>query len=484
MEASTGCLHALAQLRQQRPPDASPDPISLSAVYVKVDELARKLGKPMTMVPWLAEEDRVVDRFAQALAAGRHESVLDAARACKMTMDRQHARSEGQRGRSRAAATSRSLHSLRHRMQQRLNDLGLSWFGIRLTDEEERVVSRHARALTEGRYHDASRAADACAAALARVADPAARHRPLHFVTLRRRIYSRARHTGRSWGYTRWHPQEDAIVRRYADAVVSGKYPMAQAALQDCRRELGSSGRHPGRPAGAVRARLQEYVRALGLEHYPRWRESEERLYRRYLGLLIEGRYKRVRDAAEACAVQIQRLRGRVRQRSATAVYTRMNHEVSQLGLPRFKGATTPTEQRLIEAYARAADRGKYRNWLLAAEACLAELRQQYGQARRSGLVKVRRVSGHTLSTVHSRLIVTAHRLGLLGVGGRDWTDDEQKLCDAWVRWYERHRHAVRPPMWREAAEGLQEELQQKGYGRTVCACVSRLQTTRRQFLG
>jgi hypothetical protein len=426
---------------------------------------------------WLPEEDRVVDRFARGLVAGKYKDVLDAARACTVALDRQFVR---RHGRGRVAVLPRHLDSVRHRVRQRLDILGLAWTGISLTDEEERIVSRHARDLADGRYHDAGRAAEACVVALTRMPSPVPRRRPLSLVNVRARIYSRARRAGRSWVYTRWHPQEDAIVRRYAEAVVSGKYPTTAAALRDCGLELQGSGRHPGRPTSAVNARLQEYVRAMGLERYPRWRETDERLYRRYLELLIEGRYKRVRDAAEACAVQFRRLHGRVRERSATAIYTRMNHEVSRLGLPRFKGETTPEEQRLIEVYARAADRGEYRNWLLAAEACLAQLRQLYLRARRAGPVQVRRVSGHTLSTVHSRLIETAHRLGLLGVGGRDWTRDEQKVCDAWVKWYERHRRAVRPPMWRDAAEGLQEELQQRGYGRTVCACKSRLQETRR----
>ena len=135
----------------------------------------------MTHRHWLPEEDRVVDRFARALVAGSYEDVLAAARACTVAVNRQFARPHGQYGRSRVPAPPRRLDSVRHRVRQRLDILGLAWTGISLTDKEERIFSRHARGLVEGRYHDASRAAEACVVALARTARPASRPRPLSF---------------------------------------------------------------------------------------------------------------------------------------------------------------------------------------------------------------------------------------------------------------------------------------------------------------
>jgi hypothetical protein len=78
-----------------------------------------------------------------------------------------------------------------------------------------------------------------------------------------------------------------------------------------------------------------------------------------------------------------------------------------------------------------------------------------------------------------------ARRLGLRGPGRRPfWGDAEIKLLDSWLRWYERHKagRLGRGPL-RQAAEGLQEDIENLDIHRTVCACQDKLMRWRQRLL-
>jgi hypothetical protein len=260
---------------------------------------------------WSPEEDEVVDRYAQGLTRGRYRSVSDASRACAAGIAQLHQSQLGLDPKHYFASRERPFGSIRRRMVDRMRALGLCRAGMFLTPPEERVITRYVRGLTRGRYYDARHAAAACAEELKRLAGAVARTHPFPLRTVQRRIYSRARKLKKPWGHTQWSSADEMTLERYARAVVGGVYATTRLAAKACREDMGrSQGRRTSsRPLRAVLARIGERTRSMGLHKYPRWLRAEECVYRRYLRLLFEGRYRRVRDAADACAAAMSRRR-------------------------------------------------------------------------------------------------------------------------------------------------------------------------------
>lgn len=431
---------------------------------------------------WLPEEDRIVDRYARSLAAGRYADAWRAAEACEPEIERLYARLTKANPAHPVASRPRPFASIRRRIRARLEVLGLAWTGIRLSPAEETVVRSYVKALARRRYPHVHAAAVECRKEIMRLPKGSTPARPRSLVSIRSNIYARARRSIRSWAFHRWNSDDDATVKRYAGAVVAGRYPNGKAALRECCRELAGAGRQ-ARPASAVLARMYEHVRAMGLHHYPRWLANEEHVYRRYLRLLFEGRYRFVRDAADACADAMSELHGTPRPRSPAAVYVRMNHDVAGFGLPRYKGETTPDERRLYEKYARKVAAGEYANCQEAAAACRSEVGRMYGRIGRQNPLGVSRFAARPPGVVHAGILAAASRLNLQ-FPGRRWLPAEQRIFEGWLRWYERYHLVRRLEPLTQAATGLSDDLAKKGFRRSACACRERLVETRRLRLG
>jgi hypothetical protein len=448
---------------------------------------------------WTPEEDRVIDRYARKLSHGRYRTASDASRACAIDIKRLHRSQLRADPNHHVASRERPFLSLRQRMMLRIGTLGLRWASRYLTSAEERVVGRHVRGLVDGSYHDARQAARACAGALAQLR-VRGRTQPLSFTTIHRRIYARAHGLSRPWARTKWSSGDMSIAERYARAVVRGEYATLQDAALACHRELAglnaSAAGEVGTPRslGAVRARMDEIAWALGRTKSPRWSDAEQRVVNRYLRALYAGRFPYIRPAADACARELQRLSGcttgrsRARRdsagrRTADAVYHAMVQKVMNLGLPRYKGESTPDELRLFEKYAREVSAGRFRDCIEAARACVEELRLLYAEAgRRSSLLGVR-LAQRTPKSIRNQIIQAARRLGLHIPGSR-WGEDENKVVRGWLRWYDKYRHVRRMEPLKTSSQGLQEDLEKIGSNRTVVACQFRLVEAYRHLHG
>ncbi len=286
----------------------------------------------------------------------------------------------------------------------------------------------------------------------------------------------------RSWPHRKWHPDDDAVLDRYADAVVTGRYPTAAAAMPDCCRELAAAGRRSGCRTSATCQRLQERVRERGHQRVPLWRSSEERVYQRHVRLLFEGRFKHVRDAADACANVMLRLRSKFRPRPFTAIRSRMKRELRSYDLPRFNGEMIPQELCLFEKYARAVAAGRYASSADATPDCYCELKRMYARVGREHSLHIGRLAGRSRAVVHCRIRAAAFRLGLQ-FPHRHWLPAEERIFDGWLRWYSKHRHGRRLHPLTRAANGLSDDLAKQGFRRSVCTCKWRLVTTRRRLL-
>ena len=96
--------------------------------------------------PWLAEEDRIVDRYVEALHLHRYRTSRRAAEECAREFQRLHA---GQPERS-AGTDTRSLAAIEYRMYQRAYAAGYVRWRYSVTSEDEAVYDRYARALARG----------------------------------------------------------------------------------------------------------------------------------------------------------------------------------------------------------------------------------------------------------------------------------------------------------------------------------------------
>lgn len=449
---------------------------------------------------WIPEEDRVIDRYARALAANRYGGLMDATRACAREIERLYASLRKTDPRHHVASRERPLASLRQRMRTRLVTLGLPVVGPRLTPQEERVVSRHVRDLVGGRYHDARKAAEACFDELSHLAGIVGRARQLPLATVQNRIYHRGRELGMPWAWTRWSTREAATANRYARALARGEYATARAAALACHSELARRGRSAGgiraagRPLETVEGRICGLMNASGLQRLRRWNKAEQQVMNRYVRALYAGRFRHVRPAANACARELQERFGRSTGsagsgfgpagcRSSDAVHQAMTQVVMRLGLPRHQGDTTSAERLLFEKYARSVYDGKFRNCFVASQACAGELRLLYKEAAKRYAPVITTLAGRTPRSIQYQIVEAVHRLKLHIPGSR-WTEEENKLVREWLRWYERHRLARRLTPLRTAVSGLSEDLENIGSRRSRRSCEWRVLTEHHRLHG
>ena len=345
------------------------------------------------------------------------------------------------------------------------------------SSREHAVVDRYARALGRGRYHDASDAAVACRQELKRVwkAHPDLKPRTLPQVHSQVRLRGRA--LGVRWASLEWSEEEKSLLLPFAQAYLRGDYPSVRATARACHRALPARMRRR-RSAVTVYHRLFQLARARGLPRLTRATDSgEAATLDRYVRALHGGRYRYVRDAAPDCLAELRRRRdGRdARPRTLTWVELALHRRSAATGLPRYRNALTPTERRLLERYARMVDSGKLPDWLTAARECLAEIHRHYARPPRRGTGGPRRLSSHSIHTIHTKILDLAHRLNLRGPRCIRWSAEETKLLNGWLKWYARYKGVRRLTPLKQASEGLREDLDKIGSTRTLGACRNRL---------
>jgi hypothetical protein len=347
--------------------------------------------------------------------------------------------------------------------------------------EELRVVDRHLCDLGRGTHADGLEAARACIAELGPVWEELRPGVRRTLLSVHQRILIRARESGLSWARHKWTQAEVDLVEPYAQAYMRGEYPSMRAAARACYGALPLRFR-ARRASWAVYQLLFRLARRRGQLRLCRSvGEAENEVLNRYVRALHEGRYKYVRQAAPDCWAKLERLRLRrpdaeeVRPRTPSWVRLTLAKPSAALGLPRYRNFLTPMEHDLLEHFARKVDAGESPDWLTAAKECLTEIKRRY--ARRSWLPPggPRRLTSHSIHTLHTEILDLAHRLNLRGPRCIRWSEPEMKLLESWLRWYARHRQAKKLRPMKQAAEGLQEDLEKLGNQRTTAACSTQL---------
>jgi len=179
---------------------------------------------------------------------------------CRVRGEQSHSR------RRASAGVKFSPESVRTYMRKRAKTLGLNLPSPRLMSGEAARCGPPCPRPARRTIPDARRAAEACQAELSRLPRRAAKPHVRTLVAVHRRIHERCYRAGRIGSHTNWRPDEDAVLRRFARALVHGRYSSILAAAGPCRDELIRKTRAfaDGKPVlllpfvGAVRSRVLE----------------------------------------------------------------------------------------------------------------------------------------------------------------------------------------------------------------------------------
>ena len=338
------------------------------------------------------------------------------------------------------------------------------------TQPEFEVIDRFARALSEGKYRSAGAAAQDCRRELddLRRLNPALPQRSL--VSIGRLTGARCKALGLGSALSHWTRDELSLAKRYARQFLAGRFPSMRDAGRACLRqltdELGTK-----RTLEGTCWHMGLAVRALGVPaRDERWTRSDLKVLDRHLRMLRCGRPWTVRDMAAECS---RALGGR---HSPEAIRNRVKPMLRQLSLPRYHGFSEPFEQELIERYARGVTTDDPAAWHAAGEACHKELEVEYARRAQTTPGGASADYGRTPERTYRELLRVAARLGLrTSRDQRRWSEEEVRMCESWRRWLRGHRANRRNAPLTQAAQGLLDDLTDKGFPRSLAACRQRL---------
>ena len=458
-KAVPDCQRALEQLRARALERGKSLPLrSHSAVRCRINKQARSAGRPArpAHLPWLPAEARVLDRFVRALVAGRYASAREAAPHCRQGLDRLRARANA----SGESLPTRSSRAVWCRISELARDAGRPLRRVRYTREERQLFSRYARRLASGTYATVSDAARACFAAH-RQLKPSPPSRPFHGIY--RTIETASCKLGRTPVFRPMSAKGVLIMRRYAKAIADGRYPDAVAALPDIRADLPDK-----RSASCIVHRVRELARELGWSPaQARWSDAENEIAERFAKAVIAGVYLGPSAAVDDCLAALRD--ARMRGRPLNEVRWRLRRCLRRLGWMPGNRQWSAAELEVVSRFGRrVADGG------LVAAAAAEPCRQALGKA---GFPL--RAPGDVLRKLKAMTRMCARR-----PCRPRWTEAENKACDSWIDWYDRHRTVRRYRPRSVAIDGLLEDTQRIGSQRTRSACAAHLRIRRLRTYG
>ena len=309
---------------------------------------------------WNEAEDRVVNRYARAIASGRYASVKQALPECRRELA------------PIAPGLERTGVAIAWRLLCRAYDFGLSRWKHFWTDQERRLLEPHAAALARGEYPDVATAARLVTRAF-KQAGLEARHPD---ESIRDQILVRARALGRESFSVAFSPEEDRVVDHFIRALVRNEYPHGMAAVADCRRALVRAGITRVRSDKGIATRINEGARARGrVSKYAKWSASGMRIINRYARALVSNRYPSIVAAARDCRSDLERA-GQFVDRTQGGLRAKLRVQALGMGKPGFKPRWRDKELRILNGFARGVVRGEYPTLAAASALCRRALKR------------------------------------------------------------------------------------------------------------
>jgi len=392
--ASKDCMKQLEALRRRQSVPGGPGfRRTVAAVQFAIDARRKRAGLPPAYNHWLEPENRIIERFVEAMRLKRYDSLVVAARECHHELERLRASPDCPLPRP----TARGVQAVYVRLMEAVKGRNLTWPHHFWSDEELRAARRFACACRAGKYASIGAAARACQRELARKSN-----RPRQFDGVHWHVYKEARRLGGPWTKRRWTTTETRILQRYVGLLLDRRYRLAREAARDCHRALGGA-------------------------------------------------------------------------RTYEAVFDALIRRASATGVPRYHSSLTPRELRVAERYAMMVQDGRFPHWKAAAIACRSELSRRTDRTGRIGGLQLRHADAHSLEAIRVAILKIAHSRNLRGPRNPHWSNAEDRMARSWVRWYGRYRLVRKLAPRRQAGEGLSDELGEAGFHRNVSACSYRV---------
>ena len=314
---------------------------------------------PRPLYPaWSEAEERVVNRFARAVASGRYPNVKQALPECRRDLA------------PVAPGLERTEAAVAWKLLCRAYDFGLPRRMHFWTDQERRLLERHALALARGEYPDAKTAVGQVKRAFEQ-AGMEARHPDGSIHDL---VLIRSRALGRPVHSNPFSPEEDRVIDRFSRALVRHEYPYGMAAVADCRRALAQAGIASPRGDAMIARRINDRARALGWgSKFTPWSASGARTIDRFARALISGRYPTIAAASRACRSALERA-GQFGSRTDGGLRAKLRIQALGMGRPELRPRWTAEELHVLDGFARAVLRGAYPTASEAAPRCVRAL--------------------------------------------------------------------------------------------------------------
>ena len=430
---------------------------------------------------WSPREMTVVRRYVDGLMRHRYTKVTVAATDCFREHERLRRSASG-----RAQCPVRRTRAMTMTLLGKLaRETGRVACQNQWTPHEMRALRRHAQALVQGVYYDSEQACIGCARELARLhLESPQSYGPRGTGAVRKFLPPLAHKLGWSGAHSQMHPVEERVLDRYKRAFIKGEFPSAVEAARACQTELarlrGSIPTLRPKALSTLRTYINRRSRWLGVRSpAPKWTLQEEEVAAKYARALVEGSYRTATAAAVDCRKELtptkdSAIQGRMKTKTAGNVARRIIVLANRIPVPRPNGRWTTWETRIIARFAQAVVTGRYAGPTPAFGPCFSALNRGYARLRTATQTPLRSVGGRTKAAVYRRLDKAVRKLGWHGPTWPRWTAEENRICRGWVRWYESHRRGRRGPV-SQAAEGLQEELDQLGFRRSVSACTGHI---------
>ena len=321
---------------------------------------------------WNEAESRVADRFARAIVSGRYPNVNQALPDCRRELS--HV----------TPGLERTEDAVAWKLLCRAYDFGLPRRMRFWTDQENRLLDRHASALARGEYLKSSTAVREVKRAFKR-AGLGVRHPDGAILD---RLIDRSRALGRPRYSVAFSAAEDRVIARFSRALVRNEYPHGTAAVADCRRALARVGIIGRRKDTAIANRINDGARALGLvpKSAP-WSASGARIIDRFTRALVSDRYPTIVAASRACRSALERA-GEFGNHTEGGLRAKLRIQAIRMGRSIFWPRWSAEELHILDRFARAVIRGAYPN----ARAAVAPCRRAIKRAGLPGHARVRAV--------------------------------------------------------------------------------------------
>jgi len=423
---------------------------------------------------WSWQEERVLDRFARALAAGEYRSARTAARACQVELDELREKHPD----APWAISQRTLIGIATQIRQRTKAMGARWPGSRLLPEEQETAERYAQAFLRGEYPDVRAAARACHQEVNQAQFGSAgrlrfRVRRPYFGVYDAVLES-VRKTGWSEPDGHWSERERQTAQRYARGLLSGRYATAADATHACRQHFDRlRNRRPAPKWLAARRKdlgiwiaVTRAAHQLGWSGRECWSAEATALVGQLVRRVLAGSCPTLHQATLEFLREARRRHGqrgfRVR-RTYRSVMWKMGERARLLGKGPEHLAWTSAEDRLLDHCIQGMAAGRFGTAREAAQAFVSDPDRQ--RRERDGEWP-RRAFDAAMHRLRQRTDLRGQK------STRRWSAGEKGLAKKWGRWYVRHRRAGSFWALGDAADGLRKELLKKGYDRTHTSCL------------